>query len=444
MSTLKTNAVQVGQSGTATNNFTLYQPTTPDGTVRLGNGNVGAVTDKVTINSNGNITAVGTITAGDGITATAGSGLIQAASVQARSYNGGQLAGLRNRIINGDFTVNQRSITTTTPTGGVYTADRWLSGLTIASKYSVTISAIGSGDAGNGASGSAIIFSSLSNYAVLSSDFFILIQRIEGYNISDFQWGTAAAKTVTLSFYVKSSLTGTFGGSIRNGAATRSYPFTYSIPVANTLTRISVTIPGDTTGAFADWPTTSGIGLQVSFSLGAGATLFGTAGAWAAGNYVTATGAVSVVATNTASLNFYNVQLEVGPVATPFEQRPYGMELALCQRYFEVLPQAGTGSIQQGIGHGQATSTTNGTVMITYKVTKRAVPMMGSSGGGAAFRLTGAAGGDITVTNLAYLGIGLETALINVTVASGLQQGNITNFGRQTNTTGQIEISAEL
>jgi len=292
---------------------------------------------------------------------------ISATNVQMTSANGGQLAGLRNKIINGNFVVNQRGITTVTPANTDYTLDRWLSGLSVAAKYSVSVNALTSSEVANGASGSALVITSLSNYAVGTSDQLGVLQRIEGYNIADLAWGTANAKTVTLSFYVKSSLTGTFGGSIRNSAGTRSYPFTYSIPAASTLTRISVTIPGDTTGAFTDWLTTTGIGVIVTFSLGAGTTFSGTAGAWAATNYITATGAVSVVGTNAATLILYNVQLEVGPVATPFEQRPIGMELALCQRYFEVI-----GFI--------ATATNPAFTTIRYVVTKRATPILTVTG----------------------------------------------------------------
>jgi hypothetical protein len=154
-------------------------------------------------------------------------------------------------------------------------------------------------------------------------------------------WGTANAKTVTLSFWTRSSLTGTFGGVLRNSANDRSYPFTYSISSANTWEYKTITVAGDTSGT---WLTTNGIGLQIDFGLGVGSTYSGTAGAWAGSLYISATGAVSVIGTLNATWYVTGVQLEVGSVATPFERRPFGAELALCQRYYQTLVNTGFNS----------------------------------------------------------------------------------------------------
>jgi len=182
-----------------------------------------------------------------------------------------------------------------TPTNDSYTLDRWKAYQTTASKFSVQRNA-GSVTLPAGYT-NYLGVTSLSAYSVTSSDFYDVQQVIEGYNVSDLAWGTASAKTVTLSFLVYSSLTGTFGGGIFNDAGTRSYPFSYSVPSANTWTSISITVPGDTTGT---WLTTNGKGIQVAFGLGSGSTYTAAANAWAAGLYIQPTGTVSVVGTNAA------------------------------------------------------------------------------------------------------------------------------------------------
>ena len=204
---------------------------------------------------------------------------------------------------------------------------------------------------------------SLAATSVGSGDQFTMSQPIEGFNTSDLAWGTASAQAVTLSFWVRSSLTGTFGGAIRNGGSTRSYPFTYTINSANTWEQKTITIAGDTTGT---WATNNTESLRIFFGLGVGSTASGTAGSWANASFVSATGAVSVVGTNGATFYITGVQLEAGSVATPFERRPYGTELALCQRYFESV----RGSIRADVTGGFL-----GT-HCCFKVTKRATPTM--------------------------------------------------------------------
>ena len=213
-----------------------------------------------------------------------------------------------------------------TPTTGTYTLDRFRAYQNVASKFTVQRSSV----APAGFTNSALI-TSTSAYTASGTDLFLFMQYIEGFNVADLGWGTANAATVTLSFWVRSSLTGTFGGAILNGAEDRNYPFTYTISAANTWELETITIPGDTSGT---WLTTNGLGMEVNFGLGAGATYSGTAGAWAAGAKFTATGATSVVGTSGATFYITGVQLEKGSTATSFDYRPYGTELALCQRYF--------------------------------------------------------------------------------------------------------------
>ena len=235
----------------------------------------------------------------------------------------------RNRIINGDMRIDQRNAgASVTPTYNSYGLDRWSFPVSQNSK----LTAQQSSTVPSGFTNSMVITSS-SAYSVGASDYFSLQQKIEGYNVADLGFGTASAKTITLSFWVQCSLTGTFGGVIGNNNGTRNYPFTYTISSANTWTYISVTIPGDTGGT---WLTTNGVGLTVFFGLGAGSSWSGTAGAWTATQAFSATGATSVVGTNGATFYITGVQLEVGSVATPFEHVDYSEMLRRCQRYFQI------------------------------------------------------------------------------------------------------------
>ena len=244
-----------------------------------------------------------------------------------------QYTGFKNRIINGAMVIDQRNAgaSITQGTGNTFPVDRFFITGSVASKFTAQQSST----APSGFNKSLLITSS-SAYSVLAGDFFVLAQNIEGYNVADLNWGTANAKTVTLSFQVYSSLTGTFGGALVGGS-TYSYPFTYTISTANTWTTISVTVAGPTSGG--TWDITNGSGLIVRFGLGVGTTYSGTAGSWTANNYFSATGATSVVGTNGATFYITGVQLEKGSTATSFDYRPYGTELQLCQRYFQSIVQ---------------------------------------------------------------------------------------------------------
>jgi hypothetical protein len=246
---------------------------------------------------------------------------------------------LKNRIINGAMVIDQRNAgASVNAVNNTYCLDRWNTLSSLGSTYYSVQQNAGSVTPPVGFT-NYLGVTSLGAYSVSGTDSFALRQAVEGFNSADLGWGTANAKTVTLSFWVRSSLTGTFGGAFSNAALDRSYPFTYSIPVANTWTQISVTVTGDTTGT---WGTTNTTGIWVFFSLGMGSTLSGTAGAWAGASYRSATGATSVVGTNGATFYITGVQLEVGSTATPFERRLYNQELANCQRYFETSYNQGS------------------------------------------------------------------------------------------------------
>jgi hypothetical protein len=270
----------------------------------------------------------------------------------------------------------RRAGASVTPTSTGYTIDRWQATVSQSSKLSVQQNA-GSVTPPTGFT-NYLGITSLSSYSITSSDFFDVRQSIEGFNVADLNWGSSDAQTITLSFWVRSSLTGTFGGALKNSAGNRSYPFTYTINSANTWEKETITIPGDTTGT---WLKTNGAGLIVQFGLGVGSTFTGTAGAWAAENDLSATGATSVVGTNGATWYITGVQLEVGRQATSFDFRSQGTELTLCQRYYtktyrdDAVP--GTTTSGQANSIWSSVPTTNSYPQIGqwfYPVTMRAAP----------------------------------------------------------------------
>ena len=300
--------------------------------------------------------------------------------------NGGSISPdssvFRNRIINGAMVIDQRNAgASVTPANDQYSVDRWNFPISQSSKFTVQQNA---GSVTPPVSfGNYLGITSSSAYSITSTDYFLLQQKIEGFNTSDLAWGTANAVTVTLSFWVRSSLTGTFGGALNNNAGNRSYPFSYTISSANTWEQKSITIAGDTSGTWVG--ATNGIGLQVRFGLGVGSTLSSTANAWGAGQYFAPTGATSVVGTNGATFYITGVQLEKGSTATSFDYRPYGTELALCQRYYISLAN------QAGFFGAHAFSTNRVISSAFYPATMRATPTVMSATNAYTYFISGAA-----------------------------------------------------
>ena len=319
-------------------------------------------------------------------------------------FNASSNFGFKNRIINGSMVLDQRNAGATGTSNGVYTVDRWNFGSGVAGKMtygqnrgSLTPPAGFTNYFG---------FITTTAYTVGASEFFLFTQEIEGFNVADFDLGKATAQTFTLSFWVNSTLTGTFGGVLSNSAQNRSFPFTYTINAASTWEKKTVTVVGDTTGT---WLTTNGKGLSLLFGLGVGSTFNGAAtGAWQAATYLGATGATSVVGTLNATWNITGVQLEKGSTATSFDYRPYGTEFMLCQRYFERIP-AMEGST---VSVGQVSR-----VIYGFKATKRASPTitLGASSVGTASPATEAVQLSASTAGAGpYFGDGGATAAIEL------------------------------
>jgi len=331
--------------------------------------------------------------------------------------------GLKNRIINGDMVIDQRNngaSVSTTPTDAIYTLDRWMAAFSVATRYTVQQNA-GSVTPPAGFTNYLGVTSSAAT-SVGASDYYFLQQIIEGFNTSDLAWGTANARTVTLSFWVRSSLTGTFGGALTNSAQNRSYAFSYTISAANTWEQKTITISGDTSGT---WLTNNGAGIRLRLGLGVGSTFSGTASAWSGSNFFSATGATSVVGTNGATFYITGVQLEIGTTATPFERRMYGQELQLCQRYYEksynVLTAPATVTDEgRYILQGSSDSGNNLSVPIFMQVSKRAAPTFtgyiastGASGSWVYGR--NGASGNATIT---FINAGTQMAQAYINVGS--------------------------
>ena len=246
----------------------------------------------------------------------------------ATAYDTGTPLGFRNRLINSDMRIDQRNAGATVNTDLAFPLDRWKA---FRNGGAATFTSQRSTVAPDNATNS-LLYTVGTGAAPGASDYSGLSQTIEGFNIADLGWGTASAKPVTMSFKVRSSVTGSFGLSLRNSANNRSYIASFTIAAANTWETKTITVPGDTTGT---WLTDNGAGLIVLFDLGVGSTFSDSAGSWLAANKFGLTGGTKLIATSGATFHVTEVQLEAGSVATPFERRPYGAELSLCQRYYE-------------------------------------------------------------------------------------------------------------
>ena len=248
--------------------------------------------------------------------------------------------GFKNKIINGHMMIDQRNAgASVTPTSNVFGPDRWTPQLAQSSKFSYRQMESANTSASNYESSSAptgftnsLKITSSSAYTPVTGDYMLIRQHIEGYNVADLDWGLATAKTVTVSFWVKSSLTGSHSFSVYNVDGSRSYPVLYTINTANTWEYKTIVIPGDTSGT---WKKDSNIGISIAFSIGSGATYSGPSGAWASAWYPAATGAVPLIGTSSATLYITGVQFEKGTAASTFEFRSYQKELLLCMRYYQ-------------------------------------------------------------------------------------------------------------
>lgn len=365
---------------------------------------------------------------------------------------GATYAAGKNRVINGSMEIDQRNsgASVSATAGGQYFLDRWNTLISASSKFTVQQNA-----------GSVTTPTQFPKYLGVTSstawsvgvnDYATLNQMIEGYNVSDFGLGTASAKTFTLSFWVRSSLTGTFGGLMSNAitaaSATRCYPFTYSISAANTWEQKTITLTGETTST--EWATTNGKGLTVQFSLAAGTNKVTTANAWATGEYFGATGQTNILATNGATWYVTGVQVELGSVATQFTRAggTFQGELVACQRYYRRFTGVASGNgyfIIPGAMAG-ATSTTGGYVDIPLNPPMRVAPTSVTYTAGAIYVRKPDDTRINPLTSFSFTGANTEFSCAGSFGASGggLTSNNMYQLQSGGTSTNYLDISAEL
>lgn len=349
----------------------------------------------------------------------------------------------KNRIINGDMRIDQRNngSSVTVDNSTQFGVDRFFGEDGSDGVFTLQRSTI----APAGFANSLLATVTTADTSLSASQLAIIGQRIEGFNIADLNWGTSNAKTITLSFWVRCSLTGTFGGALWNSAGTRSYPFSYTIGSANTFEYKTITIPGDTTGT---WLTDNGRGINVGWSLGVGSDYQATAGSWIGSLDLSATGATSIIGNNGATFYLTGVQFEAGTTATAFDYRSIGTELALCQRYFFTIRASG---VPNGENTGITGVGTGGTDLyrtnMALPVTMRAVPTLSvsnNSGVGTDLRAFNGA------TVHAITALGLQFSNVNFVQADWTMAGTfgvgayVSVLWRDNATNGWIRVSSEL
>lgn len=336
---------------------------------------------------------------------------------------------MRNKIINGAMEIDQRNAGAAVANSGGYSVDRWADNYAGSGRYSAQRSTVAPTGFIN-----SLLHTVTTAVTAAATDVYQIFQPIEGTNAADLGFGTSWARSITVSFWVRSSIAGTYGFFLYNTDGTRSITQTYTVNAANTWEYKTITLPGDTTGTYL---TNNGQAFVVGFDLGSGSNQnTATLGAWQSSVYRRTASCVNFMATNGATFYLTGVQLEVGSVATPFERRLFPQELAMCQRYYEKSYEPGfmPGANPTYAGASLGVRANGGwTVQGVYKVTKRAIPTV------TTYSPANGTAGTIRNENLG----GDETATVNT---SGVTQFSVGGTGSTAGVlySAQWAVSAEL
>ena len=343
---------------------------------------------------------------------------------------------MKSRIINGAMVIDQRNAgaSVSVTTSNIFGVDRWKFDDISPSTYTVQRSSV----APAGFSFSSLI--TVGTGAASTADSYVrIIQNIEGFNTADLGWGTANAQTVTVSFWVRSSIAGTYCFGLQNATTNYSYPVNYTINSANTWEYKTITVIGPTAGTWIG--ATNGIGILCTWDLGSGSNWNGTNAIWQNGNTWKTSSQTAFTATSGATFYITGVQLEVGSTATSFDYRPYGTELQLCQRYYQQINgNASVGTAAYGMmGSGIVFNSTSADISIPLKVSMRTTPTLTQSA------TTIQVGGTLyATTSIGDAGSTPNVLFVRVGNAGTMTVGYGAILISNNNTSGYFAMSAEL
>lgn len=342
----------------------------------------------------------------------------------------------KNALMNADFNVQQRGTNFNSAANGTYTMDRWLYSKVGAMVHDVDLSSDVPtvAESGHKSRYSINVDCTTVDSSIAAGDFALLSQKIEGFN-----YLPLAQQAMTLSFWHKHTKAGTYCVAFRNSGPDRSYVAEYTQAVADTWEKATINITASPSAG--TWDYTTGVGLEVIWTLACGTTFHGTVDTWESANDLATSNQVNACDNTANNFRLSQVKLEQGSVATRFVGEEIGADLIKCKRYYEELNNAGNTVFFCGVGQNISTTATR--VYIQYEVEKATLPTVTMSAA-ADFDVTQAAGTAEAVTSLSFSFVSVSRSMANVAVAANLVAGEATMLTDTGTGSSRIYIDAEL